>query len=286
MAPITRPEDRHGQFLVRQLNHAQQRQLYDITLSSQNVLSREDLEGREPFQRGDISYLSLLMMLEVLAFESFSNFMEIYAPRMQYNISYGDYDEVKLALSTILENNRHITSANFEDVEEPDLVDDDPNTPLPRPEGQFRGDPEYKGSVESLCHENKHIILETDDDDLVECTLKWLRMCNKNVQKKIMERVVKAEAKEEQKEEEVEIEEEEEDQEPPDPKLPAPTTTSMECQTEESFLSGLKAGSSSQKEEPVPPEGSSEKEESGEQKTAKGSDIQHDDTAPKEKPVQ
>ena len=58
MAPIQRPEDRHGQFLVRQLSHAQQRQLYEITLSSQNVLSREDLEGREPLQRGDISYLS------------------------------------------------------------------------------------------------------------------------------------------------------------------------------------------------------------------------------------
>ena len=223
--------------------------------------------------------------MEVLAFESFSNFMGVYAPLMNFNISYDDYHDLKLSLSTVLENNKNVTSDNFADVEEPDLVDDNPETLLARPEGQDRGDPEYKGSVEHLSRENKNIILETDDDDLVECTLQWLRMCNKNVQKNVMDRVVKTETKEEE-EEEVEVEEEEEDQEPPDPKLPAPTTTSMECQTEESFLSGLKAGSSSQKEEPVPPEGSSEKEESGEQKTAKGSDIQHDDTAPKEKPVQ
>ena len=54
------------------------------------------------------------------------------------------------------ENNRHLTVDNFEDVEVPDLADDDPNTPLPRFEGQGRADPEYKGSFESLSHEDKH----------------------------------------------------------------------------------------------------------------------------------
>ena len=96
-----------------------------------------------------------------------------------------------LSLKQVLENNRHLTVDNFEDVEEPDLAGDDPNTSLPRFEEQGRADPEYKGSVESLGREDKHIILETGDDDLVECTLQWLRMCNKNVQKKVMDRVVK-----------------------------------------------------------------------------------------------
>jgi hypothetical protein len=180
---------------------------------------------------------------------------------------------VKLALSEVVESNKHLTADNFEDVEEPDLVDDDPKTPLPRYEGQGRADPEYKGSVESLSRENKHIILETDDDDLVECTLQWLRMCNKTVQKKIMEKVVKTETKEE--EEEVEVEEQ---QEPPEPKVPAPTTVSMECQTDESFLSGTKSGSSLQKEEPAPSEGSLQTEESGETKPY----VQTDDMAPKQ----
>ena len=63
--------------------------------------------------------------------------------------------------------------------------------------------------------------------------------------------------------------------------MPPPTTSNMERQTEESFLSEAKAGSSSQKEETVPPEGASQTEVSGEQK--KG--IQQDDTAPKPEPA-
>ena len=114
--------------------------------------------------------------------------------------------------------------------------------------------------------ENKHIILETDDDKLVECTLQWINMCNKNVQRKIKERVVEKEAKEEEEEEEggeeeEEIDVEEEQQDTQEPHVPP--------------------GSSSEKEEPVPPERSSEKEESGGRKT----DIKNDETAPEEKPA-
>jgi len=75
VAPITRPEDRHGQHLARQLSHAHQRLLHEITLSSQNVLRGDDLEGRRPPQRGDISYFWMQMMMEFLSIEPFSNFM-------------------------------------------------------------------------------------------------------------------------------------------------------------------------------------------------------------------
>ena len=74
--------------------------------------------------------------------------------------------------------------------------------------------------------------METEDDALVECKIQWLSMYNKTVQQKIMERVVKPEAKDE--EEEVEVEEEQ--QEPQEPTVPAPTSSEMECQTDESFL--------------------------------------------------
>ena len=258
-APVTRSEDRHGQFLIRQLPPEHQRLLHEITLSSQNVLRGDDLEGRRPPQRGEISYLGMLLMMEALNFAPFATFMELYAPSMNFEVSYDTYHEFKLSIAKALEKNKKITTDNFLDVEEPDLVDDDPETPLPGNQWQGRVDPEYKGTVESLGCENKHIILETDDDKLVECTLQWLRMCNKNVQKKIMERVVKQEARQEQEEEEVEVEEEQQDTQ--EPHVPP--------------------GSSSEKEEPVPPEGSSKKEESGEKET----DIQHDDTAPEEKPA-
>ena len=39
--------------------------------------------------------------------------------------------------------NKHITPDNLEDVEEPDLNDDDPNIPLQRREDHGYGDPEY-----------------------------------------------------------------------------------------------------------------------------------------------
>ena len=89
-----------------------------------------------------------------------------------------------------------------------------------------------------------------------------------------MERVVKTET---QEEEEVEVEEEQ--QEPPEPKVPPPTQVSMECQTDESFLLAL------QKEEPVPREGSLQKEESGEPQAEPKGDVQKDDTAPKQEPA-
>jgi len=178
---------------------------------------------------------------------------------MGYEISYDKYHEFKLDIGKVLKDNEHITPDNFLDVEEPDLVDDDPETPLPDLQGQGRADPEYKNTIESLNIEDKHIILDTDDDKLVECTLKWISMCNKNAQQKIKESFVKEEAKQEE-EEEIVIEEEEKDTQ--EPHVPS--------------------GSSFEKEEPVPPECSSEKEESGEKKTG----IQNDETAPEEKPAQ
>jgi hypothetical protein len=131
-------------------------------------------------------------MMAALAQAEFKTFMDYYAPAMGFEISYDDYHDFKLAIGKVLQDNEHITSDNFLDVEEPELVDDDdPETPLPNLQGQSRVDPEYKGTIESLNVENKHIILESDDDNLVECTLQWISMCNKNVQKKVMERVVK-----------------------------------------------------------------------------------------------
>ena len=39
--------------------------------------------------------------------------------------------------------------------------------PFQRRADQGRADPEFKGTVESLSRENKHIMLETEDDDLI-----------------------------------------------------------------------------------------------------------------------
>ena len=107
------------------------------------------MEGGQPLQRGDISYFSLLLTMTALAHAEFKTIMEHYAPAMGFEISYEDYHEFKLAIGKVLQDNEHITSDNFLDVEEPELVDDDPETPLPDLQGQSHVDPEYKGSIES-----------------------------------------------------------------------------------------------------------------------------------------
>ena len=100
-----------------------------------------------------------------------------------------------------------------------------------------------------------------------------------NVQ--FIEGVVKHETKQDQEEEYEDVEAEEDPQDPQEPHVPAPTQRDMECQTDEFVATDTKPASSSEKEAPVPPEGSSEKEESGEKKI----DIRHGDTAPEEKPA-
>ena len=83
------------------------------------------------------------------------------------------------------------------------------------------------------------------------------------------------------KNEEEDIDVEDDQAEPEEPKIPPPEKVSMEIQTDDSFMSDQKIGSSSEEEGPAPP-GSSQK---GEEPEEKKDDIQHDDTAPKKEPT-
>ena len=95
----------------------------------------------------------------------------------------------------LVNDNKNFGPSNFEDVEETDLMEDDPNIPLQCREDQGRMDPEFKGTIESLSRENKHTILEKEDEALIECTIQWLNMYTKSDRKRITERVVKQETK-------------------------------------------------------------------------------------------
>ena len=87
-----------------------------------------------------------------------------------------------------MKENKRINQSSFEEEDDPDLEEDDPNIPLRRRDGQGPGDPEFKGTVECLSRENKHIILEAEDDALIECTIQWLNMYDENLQKRIMKK--------------------------------------------------------------------------------------------------
>ena len=134
--PRRNPEDRHGLFLVRQLKPEHRSILHEIALAGQTVLHPDDLEGGQPLERGDITYFSLWLMMSVVADAPFSTFMDQYAPSMGYEISWEKFHEFKLDITKVLKDNEHITADNFLDTEDPEMVDDDPNTPLPDLQGQ------------------------------------------------------------------------------------------------------------------------------------------------------
>ena len=54
--------------------------------------------------------------------------------------------------------------------------------PEGRQDDRAPGDPEYEGTVEYLRRENKHLILETEYNSLIDCTVQSLNMYNKDLQ--------------------------------------------------------------------------------------------------------
>jgi len=78
-----------------------------------HALTGADLEGRRAPVRGEISYFSMLLMMEALNFAPFNTFMELYAPSVNFEVSYDTYHEFKLSIHDVLEKNRHFTSDNF-----------------------------------------------------------------------------------------------------------------------------------------------------------------------------
>ena len=119
-------------------------------------------------------------------------------------------------------------------------------------------------------------IFETEDHAPIECTIQWLNMYDKDLKKRITERVAK---KEEEKDEDMHAESDQ--VQPEEPKVPPPEKVSIEIQiqTDDSFLSDQKSGSSAKEEAPAP-SGNSQK---GEEPEEKKDDIQKVDTAPKKR---
>ena len=152
--------------------------------------------------------------------------------------------------------NKQITPLSFEEEDNPDSPED----------------PESKKEIEQLTPENKHIILETDNSVLIDCTVQWMNMLNEDLQRSIVERVtfVKQEVNDEQDVEEVEEEVQQE------PEVPPTTTTKVSIETQTGFPGDApQPGSSQQREVPTSTASSHQREEAKEEKG-----INVDDTAP------
>ena len=87
-------------------------------------------------------------------------------------ISFDGFHELHVVCKNIHERNKHITVTTFEVAYNPQLP--------PNPHGK---------DMEIMIPEDKHLILENDNSKLVDCTVTWLNMLNKNIQKKILSRL-------------------------------------------------------------------------------------------------
>ena len=103
-----------------------------------------------------------------------------------------------------------------------------------------------------MTPENKQLILEIDNSSLIDCTVQWLNMLDKDLQQKIVDRVSKV-VKAEEKEAEGEHVRHQEITK--GPVVPPATKISIETQTEPQPESE-EPGSSHQREEPASSVGS------------------------------
>ena len=124
---------------------------------------------------------------------------------------------------------------------------------------------------------NKQLILEIDNSSLIDCTVQWLNMLDKDLQQKIVDRVSNVVKAEEEEAEEEHVRDHEFTKEPV---VPPATKVSTETQTDPQQKSE-ELGSSHQREEPASSVGSQRREGTEEQKKY----INADDTAPEQKPV-
>ena len=80
-----------------------------------------------------------------------------------------------------MDENEHIHISTFEEEDNP---------VIPK-------DPANKKEIEHMTPENKQLILQTDNSALNDCTGQWLNMLDKDLQKKIADRISLVAKKEE-----------------------------------------------------------------------------------------
>ena len=191
----------------------------------------------------DVNTFAIALFSEVIAQEPHSSFMMTYPAMTQTNITHDEFHEMKLICKRVMDENENIKTSTFEAEDNPKGL----------------GTIQDKKETEHMTPENKHLILEIDNSQLIDCTVQWLNMLNKVLQKRIVERVSYS-VKEEQEETKGEQFKEEEITKEP---VIKPTMVSIETQTD-------------QPEESEQP-GSSQK---GEEPEEKKIDVNADDTAP------
>ena len=248
------PEARYGNYIVSQLSRSQERVLRHWTLAMGRFRDQDD-EQNVPQTPEEITSFQLAMMVDFVADAEHQEFVMTFPMLTGLNISHEEFHELHVVCKNLKKKNEHIKVATFE-------TEDDPQLPV-NPHGK---------DMEFMIPEDKHLILEGDNSKLVDCTVTWLNMLNKDLQERVLSRIQdqnKLQIKQEEEDEDAE----EEQEARKEPVIPQPTRVSIEVQTDPVEEAGHH-GSSSQGEAPSSSTGSTKVEVAVEEKS-KG-----DDTAP------
>ena len=176
----------------------------------------------------------------------------------QINVDHDTFHSIQLACKRIMAENESITFTTFLEEVNPEIPPD----------------PENKKELEHMTPENKHLILETENSPLIDCTVQWMNMLNADLQQRILERVTSTKK---------EIEDEQDIQEVEEikvgPEVP-PSKVSMSTQTDPTEEVS-QPGSSRQREVPASEAGSRQREEAKEERNINDDD---ETAPPKQKP--
>ena len=250
------PQEKYGNFMVSQLTRQQEQLLKHWTLSMGRFVG-EDEDAPVPRSMEDINTFQTAMMIDVVADANHQEFTMAYRALTGVQVTMEQFHELRVVCEYLRKKNAHISITTFE-------TEDDPQLPV-NPHGK---------DMEYTIPEDKHIILEGDNSKLVDCTVTWLNMLNKDLQDRVLARLHEAN-KLQLKIEEVNDDEEAEEREAnkKEPVIPPPPRVSTEVQTDPQRSDTY--GSSPQGEAPSSSTGSTKVEGVKEEKP------QDDDTAPK-----
>ena len=251
--PGNSPQERYGKYIMSQFSVQEVHQLREWVFNLTSGLSEQERrEQRLPLTPDDVSTMAISMFMEVLAVETHQSFLISYPQMTGTEVDPDTFHSIQLSCKRIKAENEHITIDSFEEEDNPEIPED----------------PENKKEIEHMSPENKHIILETDNSVLIDCTVQWMNMLKDDLQKRILERVsfVKKEVEDEQDVEEEEVKKE--------PEVPPTTKVSISTQTDLPD-EAPQSGGSQQREVPASTASSHQREEAKEEQS-----INDDDTAP------
>ena len=246
------PEARYGHYIISQLTSSTIKTLKRWMVAIGQL--QKDDSITVPHSPDDVSSFQLVYMVNLIAATTYQEFRETHSFMTETNVSPEEFHEIFVACNKVCERNHHVKVSHF-------AFEDEPGLPV---------NPRSK-DVEVLIPSNKHMILENDNSKLVDCTVAWMNMLNKDIQERILSRLQQKpliEVKKEDDDQEVKEEQRKE------PVIPPPKEVSSGAQSDQENRSEQK-GNSPKGETPSSPTGST-KVEGVEKK-----DSTEDDTAPR-----